>query len=263
MEASSSSSSRRLAVSLLAVALAAAGATPAGAEDELGRLAALPRDRQAAVLPGIAAGALLSNARARLGEFGVYRARVQKQERVGGRLLEPQVVEATIREHPRALRLHFFAGPSRGRRALYNAALRPAEVLVKEAGLLGLFAVWLPIDSPLTRRDTNHPISNLGFGALLDFLQRDLDAARSAGGHTRHDEGFDPDGTYCIRFTAPPETRNLYAARTRLCLNLGLGVPVKIDVFDRQGLLELFRYEDVRIRQPEDADLFTAGAGTP
>jgi len=76
-------------------------------------------------------------------------------------------------------------------------------------------------------------------------------------------EGFDPDGTYCIRFTAPPETRNLYAARTRLCLNLGLGVPVKIDVFDRQGLLELFRYEDVRIRQPEDADLFTAGAGTP
>jgi hypothetical protein len=48
----------------------------------------------------------------------------------------------------------------------------------------------------------------------------------------------------------------VYAQRTRLCVDAKLGVPVKIEVHDRQGFLEKYQYTDIRPNQKVEPALF-------
>ncbi len=197
-----------------------------------------------------------------LAGLGVYRARLVKSERVGKRTCGPDVVEITVRENPRAVLVDFVGGQHKGRRALYNVQLRPHEMLARESGILGLFPLWLSLDSGLARRDTNHSIAEVGFGAMMDLMQRDQTNAAAAGGYRRQNEGFDARGLYCILFSAPPGARNLYAKRLRFCVDGGLGLPLKIEIFDDQGLRERVEYLDLHAHLTLPSDFFTPkGAG--
>jgi hypothetical protein len=136
-------------------------------------------------------------------------------------------------------------------------------MLVRERGLLGFIAVWVTIDGWLVRRNTNHTIRDVGFGALLDLIDRDLERARPVGGHRRTDEapGAGPGGTTCMTFTAPAAARDLYARRTRLCFD-GSRLPVFVEVFDAQGFLEKYEWHDVAPRQNVGPAFFTADGGS-
>ena len=168
----------------------------------------------------------------------------------------PQTIEVTIRPSPRALRLEYVAGPKTGRRVVWTETNRPSEMLVREGGLLGFTSLWINVDGSLARRDTNHRVTELGFAPLLDLIESDLRKGKSQGGHTRRDQGFDASGTYCMEYSAPSGAKGLYALRTRLCVDARLGLPVRIEVFDRQGLLERYDYTDVRANQKINASTF-------
>jgi len=189
-------------------------------------------------------------------QLGTYRARLIKQERVGGRLRPAQTLEIIVQPAPRALRLEYLEGPKAGRKVLWKAD-RPRQILVREAGILGLASLWLDVDGGLAHGDTNHDVTDLGFAPLLDLIERDLRKAAPLGGHRRHDEGFDGAGNYCLTFTAPAGAAGLYAARTRLCIDPRLAVPVQIDVEDGAGLLERYHYTQIRGKQTIDPLLLT------
>lgn len=192
--------------------------------------------------------------------LGVYGVRLTKQERVRDKVLGSQVIAATIRETPKAVRLEFVAGPKAGRRILYNEKIKSGEMLVKEPGILGLVSWWIDIGGNKAKGETNHKVTDTGYGPLLSIMQRDVDKVRARGGMVRRDEGFEQNGAWCISFTAPEGVPGLDTQRMRLCLDLVIGLPVKIEVWDKKGFLERHEYSDLRANQPLGDEAFTAKA---
>jgi hypothetical protein len=223
-------------------------------------LAALPRPEREAFFRSLTVAEIVALGRKSLNWLGIYQARVTRVERVQDRLHGPDTVEVTVREHPLAVRLEFVTGTHKGRRALYNAELRPAEMLARESGVLGLVSVWLALDSRLTRRFSNHNITEVGFGAMMDTVQVEQARAAAVGGYGRTDEGFDAHGLFCMFFTAPSAAKGLYTRRLRYCVEGGLGLPMKIEVFDDNGRREYVEYENLRVRQALRDDFFTPKA---
>ena len=258
--------------SLLGLALAPTASSPSSGRalaaralllsdtDRVRALAALPPPEREQFFRSLSVADLVAIGRKSLSSLGIYQARVTREERVGGRLHGPDSVEVIVRESPRAVRLDFVSGTHKGRRALYNAALRPKEMLARESGVFGLVSLWLSLDNRLARRYTNHNITEVGFGAMIDSMQADQAKAAEVGGYQRLDEGFDARGLYCMLFTAPPGANGLYARRLRYCVDGARGLPMRIEVFDDNGRREYVEYHDLRVRQAlGDAD-FTPGA---
>lgn len=218
-------------------------------------LRVLPADQFETRIRATSPEELIALGREGLRRLGAYRARVLKQERLGGKINPAQTIEATIQPAPGAIRLEYVEGPKSGRKVIWTEK-RPKEMLVREGGLLGVMSVWIDIDGKLARGDTNHKVTELGFGPLLDMVASDVRKAAAYGGHSRHDEGFDPHGNYCMVFTAPAGAKDLYAQQTRLCVDRQLALPVRIEVSDRSGLLERYHYTRIRPNQKLDPKVF-------
>ena len=223
-------------------------------------VAKTPRVELAAFLRATNVDDLLALGRRTLGKLGVYGVRLVKRERVEGKLLDPQTLQLVARDQPLAARVTFVEGPAQGRKLLYNAELRKDELRVREGGFFGFMAMWIKLDSHLTRRDTNHRVTDLGFAALLALIQRDVDRARPHGGFARTDEGFDERGAYCMRFDAPKGARGLTGDRSRICVDAGLGLPVRSEIFLRGELSESYAFDAVTPRMTVPADYFTPEA---
>src|SRR5262245_34211335 len=71
-----------------------------------------PREELAAFFQATPVEDLLALGRRALPGLGVYGARLTKQERVGGELLEPQSIQMVARDTPLAARLTFVEGPA-------------------------------------------------------------------------------------------------------------------------------------------------------
>ncbi len=249
-----------LAASAGAEAKAVRELSSQGEADWAALVARTPRAELGALLQATSVDDLLARGRRTLQGFGVYGARLTKRERVRGDLLPAQVLDLVVRDQPLAARVVFAEGPAKGRKLLYNAELRKDEMRVREAGPLGLFAIWLSLDSGMARRDTNRSVTDLGFAALLRLLQGDLDRARPHGGFARTDEGFDAQGAYCLRFAAPAGATGLAGDRSRICIDPLLGLPVKSEVWRKGELFESYAFEQIRPRLQVDSDYFTPEA---
>jgi hypothetical protein len=223
----------------------------------------LSPEERFALLEGTSTAELVKIGKTAARALETYGAKLIKQERIDGELQDPQTAQIWVKSSPLALRVEFIEGSSKGRRLLYNAALRSDQLRAKESGFLGIAgAVWIGVDSSLTRRDSNHPITDIGFSALMDLIAKDFTAAAAAGGHARANEGADADGLYCILFTAPSGAAGLYATSARLCIDPVLGLPLRTEITDPEGLLERYVYREVKPRLSLPADHFTPeGAG--
>jgi hypothetical protein len=209
---------------------------------------ALIRNQQAERLRTASPEALIASGREAVRKMGTYRARLVKTERIKGVVRPSQTIEILVCPSPRAVRLESIA-PKAGRRVLWRQDKRPGEILVREGGILGLTSLWLDAAGRLARGDTNHAVSEIGFANIFDIMEGDLAKGKPQGGHTRKDVGLDASGLYWIEWIAPPRAHGLYAQRTRIGIDLNLNVPVEIEVYDAQGLLERYQYKSVRPRQ--------------
>jgi hypothetical protein len=220
-------------------------------------LAKIGKDEQAQILARIPQDALVAMGRQGVAALGTYKARLVKRERVRGSMGQAQTLELTVRSEPFAFRLEYKSGPSSGRRALYNVEIKRDEIRIKEGGMLGIAgALWLQLDNPLTRMDTNHRATEIGFAALLGLIEADMGKAKAAGiAHSRKDEGFDGDA-YCCVFTAPPGVTGLYAVSTRVGFDIASSLPIIVEAHDAHGLLETYRYSNVE-RASVGGDFFT------
>jgi len=192
---------------------------------------------------------LIASGREAVRKMGAYRARLIKTERIKGEIRPAQTIDILVRPSPHAVRLEFIAGPKSGRRVIWREDNRPSEILVREGGILGLTSLWLDSSGSLARGDTNHAVSEIGFANLFDVMERDLAKGKSQAGHVWKDLGLDGSGLYQVEFIAAPGTRGVYGQRTRFGIDPNLHVPVDIEVFDAQGLLERYQYKNVRTRQ--------------
>ncbi len=205
---------------------------------------------------------LLERARASLRAMGPYRVKLTEQERVGGKLLPPQQIQLWIRETPLAVRLLYVGGPAKGRKGLYDSKLRPDDIRVREAGFLGIAGpLWLGVRNSLCLKDTNHPVTDVGFGALIRLEAAVFEKAKALGGFTRTDEGMNVRGHHCLRFDAPKGAKGLYAVRSDVCVDPPTSLPVEMTNWDEKGLLERYVFDDVEPGVPRDSDFTPAAAG--
>ncbi len=220
-------------------------------------------DASTAGLGAVPADELLRRERQALKGLGTHRLRIEKAERFDGVLSPVQVMEVVVRQRPFAFVADVVDGPSTGRRFLYNVSLRPREICARESGVLGLAGgVWINVDNPLTRRDSHHPATMLGLGSVLDNIAADNKKAAAAGGHTRVDEGFDKDGDWCMRFTAPRGVTGLYTQDSRLCVDPRTFLLTRLEARDEKGVIERFRFTVLASGLHVDDSAFTPeGAG--
>lgn len=190
--------------------------------------------------------ALLRESRARIDALGTYRMTFIKEERLARGWVGPQTMDLVVREQPFAVRATVVDGPNKGRRFLFDSTQRKRELRVREAGLLGVAALWIDIDSALTRDDTRHPVTELGYGFVHRMIERDARLSRPVGGHSVVDEGHDDTGSRCLLLTAPDGVANLYAQRTRMCIDEKTRMITSLEVSDAKGVRERFRMKLVQ-----------------
>ncbi len=192
--------------------------------------------------------ALLAMSQRAINAYGIYTYSMSKQERVGGRLLDTQIIRVITRESPFAVRLEFVAGPSNGRVVIFNRTVRPSEFRVREPGFLSFAGpIWLPVDSLLSKSDSNYAIDGAGLGNLVRKLQREVALAATLGGLTITNEGWNGEGQYCQLYVMPRGGKGFDAPKSRICIDLLLGVPGRVESFTTSGeLIGRFVFTDLK-----------------
>ncbi len=119
-----------------------------------------------------------------------YTAVMTKQERIHGRLTEPAEMEMKVQcrhrggglgdDLPLRVYLRFLAPTGvAGREVLWAEDLHDGQMIVREAGVLGMFPVRLDPDGIIAMRGQKYPISEIGLTRLVEKLiergRRDLD----------------------------------------------------------------------------------------
>lgn len=220
-------------------------------------LAHLSRAELSTLFQGTPPPSLVTMCQRGLTELGTYSVRMQKSERVSQGGIERQDIDLTVRPEPLAIRGEFGEGPAQGRRLLYNKALRPEAIRIKERGFFGVFGgVWLDLNSDVMRKQSSRPATDLGFAVPVAHVVHDFAAVANFKGAHNDIDGFDAQGRLCVRTRAPVEAK-LFAPDMRICFDLYWGLPVLIESFDKAGLVESFAFDKVRPQQNLAPSYFT------
>ncbi len=225
---------------------------------EAGELGKLDEQALRTLLAQSPPSALIDTALLILQEHPDYQAVLSKKERVHGKLpSQPDVIALKFRREPMATYGEWIDGPHKGRRVLYNSATNPTEITVREGGWLGLISVHIDLDNPITKRDTNHSITEMGIEYVLRKTRADLETLVNRGKTIDvsrgkwYKEGRAHYFEIINETDGPPD---FYAHWARLKFNLDTGLLEEVEIRDRDGnVLELFSYRDIEwARFPAD-----------
>jgi hypothetical protein len=208
--------------------------------------------------------ALLARARARLETMSTYQVDITRVERVGNQVQPEEDVVLSIRRNPKAVRLEWPRGPSKGREVLYSAAVNPRTMFVNMTNSsLPIPRMSFPIDSPLVLRSSRHPITEAGFDTILEGLEKH-GAADAAGIQkdgrlvykgVERPKGLDLPCHLLQRTTSEGETWQVYLDSRSLMP----AVAVAFRAGDGE-LIERYSYRNLR---PNPAELASADAFDP
>jgi hypothetical protein len=126
--------------------------------------------------PLAVARSVVAEARAKLESMSTYQVHLNRQENVGGQIQPPEDVLLSIRREPKAVRLEWPTGPSKGREVIYSSS-DPRGLLHVHMGNPLVPAVSMRPDSPLVMRSSRHPITEAGFGMIIENLEKGLAGA--------------------------------------------------------------------------------------
>ena len=165
----------------------------------------------------------------------------------------------SIRRKPKAVRLEWTGGSSKGREVIFSPALDAKVIYVHQpATAVVMPSMKIAVDSPLVMKNSRHTIADAGFDTILANLQKSRQAA-DAGKTGRPDleykglektAGLDRPCHHFVRHTAAGETWNIYLDPRSLLPRLVLAE-------NAQGeMLERYVYSDIR---ENPTDLASAG----
>jgi hypothetical protein len=150
------------------------------------------KDKHNAIMESTPMWVILEMGLIKYGTVRDYTCTLLKQERIDNKLQGVETMEVKYRVKPSlAIYAKWVNGPYTGRECLYNETVIGKDKLrVREGGMLGLVAVTLPLDSAIAKRGTNHILTELGFGHLLNLSLKDLKASMPYGDMSRKDNGL-------------------------------------------------------------------------
>jgi hypothetical protein len=206
---------------------------------------------------------ILAAAEAKLSGLNSYQMRVSRLERVNGELQPEEDILLSIRREPKAVRLEWASGPSKGREVIYSSALDPRMIFVHmPTTAIPLPVMKIPVDSPLVMRNSRHAITEAGLDTILAKLRRSEhgdDTTRKSAGTLSYLGLEKPAGTdrtchHFVRKTASGEKWNVYLDERSL-------LPSMVEAHDAAGaMIEKYVYREVR---SNPTDLASTGAFDP
>jgi hypothetical protein len=213
--------------------------------------------------PDVDAAALLARAQARLDGMKTYKVKISRLERVNGQLQPEEDILLSIRRDPKAIRLEWSSGPSKGREVIYSSAIDPRMIFVHmPAGAIPIPVMRIPVDSPLVMRNSRHAITEAGFDTILENLRKatgpngkngSASGELSYRGKEKAAE-LDRPCHHFVRKTASGEIWNVYLDPSSM-------LPRMVFAEDsRHELIERYNYREIH-ENPDD--LAAAGAFEP
>jgi hypothetical protein len=209
------------------------------------------------------AKAILAQAEAHLSGMNTYQVKISRIERVGGQLQPAEEILLSIQRDPKAVRLEWTDGPSKGREVIYSSKLDPKMLFVHmPSSPIPIPTMRIAVDSPMVMSNSRHAITEAGFDTIIENLQKARRAAVKE--HPAQESlaykgvetgpGIDAPAHHFVRKTLAGETWNVYLdSRTML--------PRLVSAEDSRGeLMERYVYQGVR---ENPAELKTAGAFVP
>jgi hypothetical protein len=226
-------------------------------EPEPARLAKAPESA-----PGEDWKTILTRADAKLAALQTYQMRVSRMERVGGQIQPEEEILLSIRRDPKAVRLEWASGPSKGREVIYSSKLDPRMIFVHmPATTIPLPVMKIPVDSPLVMRNSRHAITEAGLDKIVENLrksERGTESPTSAGVVSykgiEKPAGLDRTCHHFVRVTPSNETWNVYLDERSL-------LPSMVVAHDKRGaMIERYVYREIH---EDPADLAVASAFEP
>ncbi len=201
-----------------------------------------------------------------------YSCRLIKRERIDGELQGYQFAQAQVRceqrrdgkvVQPMAVFIQFLA-PARlkGRRVLYVDGENDGMMLVRKGGgALNYLKLKIDPNSATARRDSNYPITDIGFDKIIerliqlakDDIEHDPTATNTQVSHFLDAKVNDRVCTH-IRVVHPERGEGIVFHRASLYIDDELHVPIRLVVYDwpdgegqEPPLIEEYTYVDLRI----------------
>ena len=148
--------------------------------------------------------------------------------------------------------MKFDDGPSKGTEALYAEGSYENKLLVRRGGILGFLTLSLDPIGLLATAGHRHPITELGFGFVLDELRRNMEPAVRSGEleiMRLTDETFNGRPATLVEGRLLPHgSRKYYCARFVIHIDKELLLPVG-DVFydEKDQMFEEYVFTDVKL----------------
>lgn len=209
-------------------------------------MATANKDKHAVLLQSTPDWVLLEMGLRKYDAIKDYTCILLKNEKIGGKMQGVETIEMKYRVKPNCIYAKWVDGPWKGREALYRDSA-PGKLRVRESGALGLLAVTVPVDSEIAKRGTNHPLTEIGLGFLLNMILKDYKPAHAAGDLVRKDIGLQQiEGTsvYVMDSVIKKNPKNnYYCHRIRHYLDYTNSLEIKAEIFDWDDqLYESFTY---------------------
>jgi len=180
-----------------------------------------------------------------------YTAVFRKQERVEGKLLPEGTILLKFQK-PLKVYMKWIEDPSKGTEALYVDGSNGNKLLVHRGGILGILTLSLDPRGSLALTKNRHPITEVGFGYLIDGLQRNIRMAHRQGELEvirLAEETFRGRSTTVVEAKFIPRGgRTYYASRMVFHIDTELQLPVGGVFYDEaDALIERYSYSDVKL----------------
>ena len=180
-----------------------------------------------------------------------YTAVFRKQERVDGRLLPEETILLKFQK-PLKVYMKWIEDPSKGTEALYVDGSNGNKLLVHRGGILGILTLSLDPRGSLAMTRNRHPITEVGFGYLIDGLQRNIKTALQHGELelTRlAEESFRGRFAIVVEAKFAPRAGRTYHASRMVChIDKDLMLPIGAAFYDEGDVLfERYSYSDVKL----------------
>lgn len=189
-----------------------------------------------------------------------YELRVQRQERIAGAWNAKPFQNVLKYTHsPRRLYVKWLdGGPKAGQEIIYDETRRKDQIYAHLGGMMNLTSVWLALDSPLIRGNTNHHVRdelNLQF-FVRAVTQRLKPMSEEAWGQASI-EVLTVGKKRCVAVTLPASTSasGLYAGKLRFALELDRVMVRLFEAWDAQQVMtERIVIDQLEARPMTDAE---------
>lgn len=209
------------------------------------------RDKHAAIMSSTPDWVILEMGLLKYDTIKDYTATLLKQERIGGKMQGVETIELKYRVKPTAIYAKWIDGPFKGREALYNSTVSTKMIRVREGPPLSIIPVTVPLDSAIAKRGTNHLLTEIGLGYMLELILRDYLKASPVGDLTRKDIGLqeiDGKPVFVMESTLKKNPKqNYYCYRLTHYIDYINSFEVKVEVYDwNNQMFEMFTYLKIR-----------------